>query len=378
MIIIIGTGLAGYSTAKEFRKHDKESPLMLITSDDGANYSKPMLSNALTKDKSPESLAMQSAEKMAETLNATIKTETQVTAINPAQHSVTAGGETYEYSKLVLATGANPITPPLEGDATDDIYTVNSLHHYRSFHPVVGDTETIAIIGPGLIGCEFANDLANIGKTVHVVGPDKTPLSLLLPETAGQALQADLEKQGITFHLGVLPKAVNKKGNGYELTLDNGDTIEADTVLSAVGLRPNTELAEMADLHVERGVIANRLLQTSDPDIYTLGDSAQVEGRVLPYIMPIMHAARALGQTLAGTDTEVKYPAMPVVIKTPAHPIVISAPAPGAEGEWDIEQREDGVKALFKNGDDLLGFALTGSAVSEKQALSKELPPVMG
>ncbi|MGM0563531.1 MAG: FAD-dependent oxidoreductase [Pseudomonadota bacterium] len=377
MIVIIGTGLAGYTTAKEFRKHDSETPLTLITADDGVNYSKPMLSNALTKEKDPDSLAMQSADKMAETLNATIKTHTRVEAINPAKHTITAGGETLEYSKLVLATGANPIMPPLEGDATDDVHSVNSLHHYRRFHPAVGDTETIAIIGPGLIGCEFANDLANIGKRVHVVGPDSTPLSLLLPEAAGKALKADLEHQGVQFHLGVLPKAVNRKGSGYELTLDSGETIEADCVLSAVGLRPNTDLAEMADLHVERGVVANRLLQTSDPDIYTLGDSAQIEGRVLPYIMPIMHAARSLGKTLAGEDTEVKYPAMPVVIKTPAHPIVISAPEPGAEGEWDIEEREDGVKALFKNGDKLLGFALTGSAVSEKQALTKELPPVL-
>ena len=103
-----------------------------------------------------------------------------------------------------------------------------------------------------------------------------------------------------------------------------------------------------------------------------------MEGLNLPYVMPLMNAARALGRTLTGTPTPLTYPAMPVAIKTPAHPIVVSPPAREAEGAWQVEQDEGGVRALFQSpAGDLLGFTLTGSHVDEKGQLSKLLPPVL-
>jgi len=109
--------------------------------------------------------------------------------------------------------------------------------------------------------------------------------------------------------------------------------------------------------------------------VFALGDCAEVEGLVLPFVMPIMQAARALAKTLSGTRTAVSYPAMPVVVKTPAHAVVVAPPI-GGEGHWEVTGTEQGARAVYRDGQGrMLGFALTGAAVAEKQSLTKELSP---
>ena len=378
-VVIIGSGLAGYTLAKELRKLAPALPIRMLTLDDGASYSKPMLSNALAKGKTAQSLAMASAEQMEAQLNITITTDTAVTAINTQTHTLATAMEEIPYGKLVLCVGAEPIRPPLVGDAADRVLSVNNLVDYAVFRDVLETARRVAIIGPGLIGCEFANDLLSVGKQVVVIGPGAAPLDRLLPTEAGAALQDAMARQGVAWHLGATALRVDHQNESYRITLSDGGTLHADVVLSAVGLRPNLHLAALAGLRTARGIVVNRHLQTSAPDVYALGDCAEVEGLVLPFVMPIMHAARALAPTLAGTLTAVNYPAMPVVVKTPACPVVVSPPAPDAAGEWRIEHVDGGgVRALYR-GDDgrLLGFALTGAAAAERQAWSKELPPVL-
>jgi rubredoxin-NAD+ reductase len=178
------------------------------------------------------------------------------------------------------------------------------------------------------------------------------------------------------FEKGV--KSIDAAEKGYRLTLTDGTVLEADVVLSAIGLRPRLALAQAAGLSVNRGIVVDRYLKTSADDIYALGDCAEVEGLVLPFVMPLMSAGRALAKTLAGQQTAVTYPAMPVVVKTPACPMVVSPPAVGIKGEWQIEANEKDVKALFYSKEQkLAGFVLTGAKVAEKNALTKELPPVL-
>jgi rubredoxin-NAD+ reductase len=122
----------------------------------------------------------------------------------------------------------------------------------------------------------------------------------------------------------------------------------------------------------------NRFLETSITDIFALGDCAEIEGMVLPFVLPIMHSARALAQTLSGKPVKLSFPAMPVVVKTPAHSIVVSSPPIDARGEWQVSVHEGGVRALFQDAENkLLGYVLTGASVAEKQKLTKELPPVL-
>lgn len=382
-VVILGTGLAGYGLAKEFRKHDSETPLVLITSDDGRSYSKPMLSTGYTKDTSADDLAQLDAGSMGKQLKASVWTMTQVNHIDTENQLIKVGdAETaIHYSKLVLTLGADVIQPPIQGDAQDHIYSVNDLLDYDDFRKAVAKNavKKVCIIGGGLIGCEFTNDLLNGGFEVETVDPLAYCLPTLLPEAAGKAVQRALEEKGATFHFGPLVTEVNRAESGVTVTLSNGDTIAADMVISAVGVRPRTALAQDAGLETKRGIVTNRLLETSAKNVYAIGDCAEVVGHVLVYVAPLMAAARALGKTLAGEATEVVYPAMPVTIKTPVCPVVVAPVAPDTEGEWSIEEDGNDVKALFHNAaGDLLGFALTGAATKEKMTLQKQLPAILG
>jgi rubredoxin-NAD+ reductase len=381
-VVILGTGLAGYGLAKEFRKHDSDTPLILITSDDGRSYSKPMLSTGYTKGHSADDLAQSDAGNMAGQLKASVWTMTKVNEIDTARQLIkVADADTaIHYGKLVLALGAEVIRPPIEGDGLTLVYSMNDLLDYADFRTAVAknNVKKVCIIGGGLIGCEYTNDLLNGGFEVEVVDPLGYCLPTLLPEPAGKAVQAALEAKGARFHFGPLVTAVNKAEKGVVVSLNNGQTIAADIVLSAVGVRPRTALAKASGIATNRGIVTNRLLETSAPNVYAMGDCAEVNGHVLVYVAPLMAAAKALGKTLAGEPTEVSYPAMPVTIKTPACPVVVAPVAAGTQGEWTIESDGNNVKAQFRDSaGKLLGFALTGDATKDKVALQKELPAIM-
>ena len=377
-IIIIGSGLAGYNAAKELRKLDTSTSLVILTADSGSFYSKPMLSNALATKKTPAAIALSTPEQMATQLNATVRPHARVSAIDTATHAVHIGDETLTYSKLVLALGADQMRLPITGDGAADILTVNDLDDYARFRNAIADKKRVLIIGAGLIGCEFANDLAAGGYVVDIIDIADRALGRLLPPEGGALLKSKLEALGVNWHLGTGVQSVTRTADGYTITLANGRSMQADVVLSAVGLIPRTALAAAAGLKVNRGIVLDRHLEASAPDVYALGDCAEIEGLVMPYVMPIMHAARALAQTLAGKRTAVSFPAMPVMVKTPACPTIVSPPAPGAAGSWQVAATAEGVQSLFVAADGkLLGFALNGAATTERAKLAPQLPPVM-
>ncbi|MHB1083444.1 MAG: NAD(P)/FAD-dependent oxidoreductase [Thiobacillus sp.] len=375
-IVIVGSGLAGYTLLKEFRKRDISTPVTLVTADGGAFYSKPNLSNALAAGKTAEALASASAEKLATDLNATILVHTKVNAINTtAQHVVIEAGE-LDYSKLILALGADPIPHGLSGDGAAGVLAVNDLDDYAAFRNAIVGKKRVTVLGGGLIGCEFANDLVHAGYAVDVVHLGAWPLERLLPVEAGQRLADSLAALGVTWHFGHTAKRVESVIGGYQIELDNGETIATDVVLSAIGLLPRIHLAQAAGIPVGRGIQTNALLETGAPNVYAMGDCTEVDGRNLPYVMPLMVQARALAATLAGEPTPVIYPAMPVMIKTPAHPVAVLPPKMGAAGGWQVECTDTGVCALHVDDNGILqGFALTGSEISRRAALVKDMTP---
>ena len=375
-LVIVGSGLAGYNLAREFRKLDKETPLVVVSRDHAGFYSKPMLSNALAGKKTAATLVMKAAEKMREELNATLLTHTGLKRLDTAAQTVEfSNGETLHYRDLALALGADPIRLPLAGDAEPEVMSVNDLDDYARFAERLEGADTVAILGGGLIGCEFANDLLHRGVAPTVIDVAGTLLSRLLPPQASERLQGKLEAAGVAFRLGVSVSRVDRDGNGYQLTLSDGSRLFADRVLSAIGLKPRTSLAAEAGIATQRGITTDRLLATSAPHVYALGDCAEVAGLSLPFVLPLMAQTRALAATLAGTPTPVVYPAMPVTVKTPACPTVVCPPLPGAEGSWSVELSDDACTARFTDAaGQLLGFALLGAAVSQRQALAVQVP----
>ena len=385
-IVIIGSGMAGYTVAREFRKLNPEQELVMICADDAINYAKPTLSNALAGKKAPEQIALGDAAKMGAQLNMRIEVHTWVKAIDAEQHLLTLEKDGVEsqqtYAKLVLAVGANPIRLAISGDGSDDIHVVNNLNDYKAFREQLAarQDKRVVILGAGLIGCEFANDLQNTEHQVTVIDLAPQPLGRLLPEHVATAFQKNLEETGIHFVLGTTVEKVSRAENGdYLVMLANGQSLVADVVLSAVGLQPNISLAKQADVHTSRGILTTAQLETNHADIYAVGDCAEVNGTLLPYVMPIMQQARALAKTLNGEHTAVHYPAMPVAVKTPAAPLTV-LPAPvDVELTWETEELEDGMLAKAIDGSGTLrGFVLLGATAGKQRlSLTKQVPDLI-
>ena len=390
-ITIIGSGMAAYTVARELRKLDKVRPLLIITSDDGGFYSKPMLSNAFAQNKEPAQLMSQSAAQMAEQLNASILQHTTVTQIQTAAKTISTSAGEFEYDKLVIAVGAQPIRLPIAGNAAERVLSVNKLSDYAVLRQQInahGAQARVTILGAGLIGCEFADDLAGAGHLVTLVDPNPLPMAALAPKPISIALQCALEQRGVQMQLGSTAASIATNETpasgspALQVTLSTGSIIEADLVLSAVGLRPDLRLAQAAGLATERGILVDTTGMSSAPDVYALGDCAQYSNPadgtrpVLPYIAPIMTAARAIARSLNGEITQIELKPAPVIVKTPSYPIALIAPAPqlAALGQWQHEQSGNITICRFFDAEQrMTGFAVAPQDAKLRAALLAEM-----
>ena len=374
-LIIIGTGLAGYTLAREWRKRDPDSDLTLVTDGDGQFYSKPSLSNAFAQNKTPEMLVTASAEKMAHQLNAHVLTRSPVSRIDVDQRSITLhDGRCLHFSHLAIAVGARPRPLDISGSGTEALLTINNLDDYKRFRQKLEGRHHVTLVGGGLIGCEFANDLTHAGFKVSVVSAGPTALYPLVPEALGHALVEHLAPLGVSWHFGTTLTEIDRDGNRWSVQLADGACWTTDIVVSAIGLQPDISLAAQTPLTVERGFVVNDFFQTNIDSVFALGDCAQWRGQVLPYVMPLMTQARAIAQTLTGSPTPVVFPVMPIVVKTPAYPIVVVPPPKGTHGHWTLTRHEDGLKACcFDAENRLRGFALGGQNTRERATLVKQV-----
>lgn len=373
-VVVLGSGLAGYTVIRELRKLNRDIPITMVSRDSGDYYSKPMLSNAFAQKKDATSLVLTAAAEMAKQLDIQLLTHTEVNVIHRADKKLETSAGTLHYDKLVLALGADPIRIPLQGDAANEVMSVNDLADYANLREALNGVKSIAIMGGGLIGCEFANDWAVAGYAVTVIDPGPYPLASLMPEQAGKQLLQPLAHLGVTWRFGTSIQRMDKAATGYALSLADGSTMNADLVISAVGLRPRTQLAKEAGLAVNRGIVVDEQLRSNDASIFALGDCAEIQGKVQPFVLPIMHAGRALVRVLNGEETKVQFPAMPVVVKTPAHPVAVAPVARDAVGAWKALVSGQGVKmGFFDEGNHMTGFVLTGEFASERSEMAKLL-----
>ena len=377
-VVVIGSGMAAYFFAKEFRKVVVDRPLVMLTMTDGRFYSKPLLSTALTQQKSMDALSMMSAEAMQHSLNADIITQATVTAIDSASRSIAykledGQQQSLVYSDLVMACGAEVLLPKLAGDAIVSLHSINQIEDYEHFRDAIADKKRIGILGAGFVGCEFANDLINGGYQATIIAPESYPLARLVPQPVGDTLHKAMTNAGVQWQLGRFAKAVDRRESGDEVTLDDGSTMSFDAVISAVGIAPKLDIARSAGVAIHQGIVIDAQCRTSDSHIFALGDCAEFDGQVRQYVAPLLQTARVLAKVMAGQNVKIAYPIMPVVVKTPACPIIVVSPG-SATGQWLYARQEDGLSALFENAQGKLqGFALCGTAVEHKMGLMKRM-----
>ena len=359
-MIIIGSGLAAYTLVREFRKLN-QAPITVITKNEGAYYSKPQLSSVLSLKKTPAQLILKTGKAYAEQLNFTLLAHTQVFKVDTEAQLCFTARQALPYSSLVFATGARP-----QRTNFSQVLTVNNLDDYRKFYERLQGKRNIAILGSGLVGCELANDLITAGYEVRLISRQTYPLASLVPEFIGRSLEHAFAEQGVQFHWQSELLELGTDAGDYQLKLNNQQILAADLILSAWGLRPDTQLAEEAGLQVEEGIKVNEFLATSAKHCYALGDCANYKGYgPLGYVAPLALAARILAKNLNGEKMNLRFPVMPIYVKTPVYPVVI-ATLPGAKNlHWQPDKTHPHDLALSLDRHDVLqGFILGGKTTA--------------
>lgn len=372
-IVIVGAGVAGWSVAEAIRARDRHTPILLISACEGYSYPKPALSTAFAHHKTADGLIEQDASSKAKGLNIELRTQTRIIKIDTAKKRLTTVKGGIGYRKLILALGAKPRRPDISGDAESDIMRVNDLSAYRQLRQRLNNrVQHVTILGAGLIGCEFADDLSAAGYQVTVIDPAPRPLFSLLPDDTSAMLKQALEHKGVQWMMNTSMMALKKSADDFEAVLSSGQILRTDLVLSAAGLVVDTRLARKAGLATDRGITTDRLMKTSDEDVYALGDCASVEGEIFAFIEPIRRQAETIAAHIRGEQRPFDTLPPLIRVKTPSFPLTICPPSGQARVDL-LQKQTDDDRLEYLDNNHVVGFVLSGKQASYGAALYRQI-----
>lgn len=373
-LVVLGAGMASYAFVKAYRAHDQRTPLVVVTSDGGDEYSKPRLSTATSAGLLRQDLVQGGAADLAERFNVDVWARCTALGIDPAAKVLHTARGTLAYRSLVLASGARAGKPVSVGPESLPHLSINHLDDYIEFRAKVPCQGRVLIVGAGLVGCELAHDLAIAGASVTVVESASEILGGRLPKTIAAGLRQALASRGVKFHLGTTLVADQGHACPRWVELTSGVGLACDAVLFATGLTPDVELARAAGLAVGRGIAVDGTLSTNDCDICALGDCAEVEGEWQPFVQPLLGQARALAERLSGASPHAVYGPKPVVVgvKTSTYPVVYQIPSTPNEAQWSVATSAAGAEAVLVDQDNrMVGFALAGDACGRRREFAR-------
>lgn len=301
-LVMIGNGMAGVRTLEELLKlSDELYDITVFGAEPHPNYNRIMLSPVLAGEQKFEDIVLNDLEWYLSN-NIRLLLNRRVVKIDRAKRQVIADdGTVAHYDRLLIATGSTPFMPPMPGSGLSGVIGYRDIADTRIMIHTAKTRKHAVVIGGGLLGLEAANGLKIRGMGVTVVHIGKWLLERQLDKTAGQLLQTALESRGLHFRLNEQTEALldNGKGAVKAVQFKNGDVIPADLVVMAAGIRPATELAELAGLPCNRGILVNDTLQTYDPRIYAIGECASHRGTAYGLVAPLFEQAKVCANHLA-------------------------------------------------------------------------------
>ena len=297
-IVIAGGGAAGFAAAEMLRRQDYQGDIVMLSDDASSPVDRPNLSKDYLAGSAPEEWVPLRPDSYYAGNGIDLRLGTRIGAINPKDRQVTlSDGSTISYDRLLLATGAEPVHMELAGAAPADVFTLRSLADCRAIIARAQTATRVLVVGASYIGLEVAATLRTRGLEVQVVAPEARPMEKILGPQLGDVVRALHEEKGVHFHLG---NTVSSFSNGLA-TLKDGTTLKADFAVLGVGVRPRLQLAEAAGLALDRGIVVDKYLKTSAPDIYAAGDIARWPDRTSAAAIRVEHwvVAERQGQTAA-------------------------------------------------------------------------------
>ncbi|WP_425671360.1 assimilatory nitrate reductase electron transfer subunit NasB [Bacillus subtilis] len=304
-LVLAGNGMAGIRCIEEVLKLNRHMfEIVIFGSEPHPNYNRILLSSVLQGEASLDDITLNSKD-WYDKNGITLYTGEKVIQIDTDQQQViTDRKRTLSYDKLIVATGSSPHILPIPGADKKGVYGFRTIEDCQALMKMAQHFQKAAVIGAGLLGLEAAVGLQHLGMNVSVIHHSAGIMQKQLDQTAARLLQTELEQKGLTFLLEKDTVSISGATKADRIHFKDGSSLKADLIVMAAGVKPNIELAVSAGIKVNRGIIVNDFMQTSEPNIYAVGECAEHNGTVYGLVAPLYEQGKALASHICGVPCE--------------------------------------------------------------------------
>ncbi len=364
-LVVIGNGMAGCRAVEEILAISPDRyAITIFGAEPRVNYNRIMLSPVLAGEKTFDEIVINSQQWYDENEIELIAGDPVIHIDRDAQQVVSRGGKIASYDKLLIATGSDPFMIPVPGKDLPGVVTFRDLDDVETMLAAAHTSKRAVVIGGGLLGLEAAHGLSLRGMDVTVLHLMPTLMERQLDEAAGYLLKSELESRGMTIMTSAdTGEILEKDGRVSGVRLKDETTIEADLVVMAVGIRPNGELAKSAGLKVERGIVVDDDMVTSDPNVLAVGECVQHRDQCYGLVAPLWDMCRSLAAGLGDTPKGYEGSVTSTKLKVSGVDLFSAGDFSGGDGCEDIVMR-DAARGIYKRvvvkDDKIVGAVLYG------------------
>ncbi|MEC0678559.1 nitrite reductase large subunit NirB [Bacillus inaquosorum] len=304
-LVLAGNGMAGIRCIEEVLKLNREMfEIVIFGSEPHPNYNRILLSSVLQGEASLDDITLNSQDWYAKHGIILYTGETVVQIDTDQQRVITDRKRTLSYDKLIVATGSSPHILPIPGADKEGVYGFRTIEDCQALMIMAEHYQKAAVIGAGLLGLEAAVGLQHLGMDVNVIHHSAGIMQKQLDQTASRLLQTELERKGLTFLLEKETVSISGTSRADGIRFKDGSSLKADLIVMAAGVRPNIELAVSAGIAVNRGIIVNDYMQTSEPNVYAVGECAEHNGTVYGLVAPLYEQGNVLAKHICGVPSK--------------------------------------------------------------------------
>lgn len=357
--LIVGNGISGLKAAENIRKNDQEGKILIISNDDEHTYWRTRLSELISEDFDNKDIYVKKDEWYEEN-NIEEKLETEVTRLDlENKKAILENGEEIEYKKALIATGSHPFVPPIKNIESKGVFAIRDVEDLRHFKDYIKEHKRVVIIGGGLLGLEAAHSIKKTACEVLVIETFDYILGKQLDNELSKKLENELNEAGIKTSTGKnATEILEKDGSVCGVKLEDGEEIEAGTVLIQTGVRNNLDLAKNSGLEVDKGIKVDENLKTSDDSVYAAGDCVQLGEATIGLWTASMEMGQVAGSNITGDDKTYQTPKPYSLLMLGDIKLFSAGVNKGEEVEEIKKEDRDKVYKLFKKDGDFVGGIL--------------------
>jgi nitrite reductase (NADH) large subunit len=299
-LIVVGNGMAGVACLEQILKHSPKFHVTVFGDETHANYNRILLSSVLAGERSADDIMINPLAWYQQN-HVALRLGVRIVGVDPKRRTVKGDDDSItHYDKLLLATGSKAWIPPIEGVDKENVFTFRNLNDTRGLVHAAGKGVRAVVIGGGLLGLEAARGLQLQGCDVTVVHLMDTLMNMQLDATGGGYLARKMEQIGVRVLTSRKTERLLGNGHVQGVAFAGGEEVPAEVVVIAAGIRPNVELGQKAGLTVNRGIVVNDHMETSDARIFAVGECVEHNGQVYGLVAPLFEQGKVLAATITG------------------------------------------------------------------------------